>query len=154
MKPIISSLILATIVAFSPSPALALAGTLRHPSISLAPTFPQEVRRQIMSALHHPDCKFIHGNYLNWFTTLHFGGDTKALNGFLAELVKCPGVSLQISFNQDLPMAGDWTVQHGGRNGAFTILINLKSKQISPAALEIPIVKGPPIAQSSQAMEG
>lgn len=134
--------------------ALALAGDLKQPSISMASGYPAEARRQIMTALNHPDSKFLNGRYVNWFTTMHYRGDTRALNGFMAGLIKCPSVTLRVTFNKELIFDGDWTVRHNGQNGAFNILINLKSTNLDLAGLEIPTAKGPPLEQSPLALEG
>ena len=126
--------------------ALALAGTLTKPGVALPSNFPKDAHQQIAAALRHPDCKFLTGNFVNWHTTLLYGGDTRALNQFLAALAKCPGVTLRVTFVAD-PVPGatcDWVVEHSAGEpltapeNSFQIRVNLKSERVRRAEVLLP----------------
>ena len=76
------------------APVLALAGTLDSPGVAFSGDYPKDAGDQVMAALTRKDCKFLGGEFVNWFTTLRYRGDTKALNLFLGDLVKCPGAAV------------------------------------------------------------
>ena len=130
--------------------AFALAGDLTEPGVALPKDFPEAARTNIMKALRRPDCKFLGGHFLNSFTSLSYGGDTKALNFFLDSLAKCPGVTLSVSFvSEHLPHEScDWNVGHEAFRNRFDVRVNLKSSRIKLEQLVIPEARGPNLPQA------
>jgi hypothetical protein len=126
----------------SNSPAFALAGTLDSPSVAFSGDYPKDAQAQVMAALTRKDCKFLGGHFVNWFTTLRYGGDTKSLNLFLGDLVKCPGATVHVGFKK-LDDDCDWRVSHDAHSNHFQVEVNLNSKQIKIEDLYIPEAKGP-----------
>ncbi len=126
---------------------LALAGDLKEPGVAMAQGYPEAARQQVMAALNRPDCKFLKGSFINWHTSLLYAGETKALNLFLADLAKCPGATLHVSFVAD-PIPGeacDWVVAHDAHANSFHVRLNLKSERLKLPDLHLPEVKGPPV---------
>jgi len=124
------------------APVFALAGTLDSPGVAFSGDYPKNARDQVMAALTRKDCKFLGGDFVNWFTTLRYGGDTKALNLFLGDLVKCPGATVHVGFKK-LDDDCDWRVSHDAHSNRFQVEVNLNSKQIKIEDLYIPEAKGP-----------
>jgi hypothetical protein len=124
------------------APVFALAGTLDSPGVAFSGDYPKDARGQVMAALTRKDCKFLGGHFVNWFTTLRYGGDTKALNLFLGDLVKCPGATVHVGFKK-LDDDCDWRVSHDAHGNRFQVEVNLNSKQIKIEDLYIPEAKGP-----------
>jgi hypothetical protein len=127
--------------------AFAFAGDLEKPSLAFPEGFPESARTNIMAVLQRTDCKFIRGHFVNWFTSLGYGGDTVALNLFLAGLARCPGVVLSVRFQSD--RASDdcaWLVSHSAdKPREFTVHVNVKSTRIKVDELVIPQSKRPPL---------
>jgi hypothetical protein len=110
--------------------ALALARfDLKEPQLAFPAGFPESDRTNIMASLSRPDCKFVGGSFVNSFTSLKYGGDTRALNLFLEGLVKIPGVVLSMRFHTErTPDDCDWHVSHmAGKPREFAVHVNLKS---------------------------
>jgi hypothetical protein len=124
------------------APVFALAGTLDSPGVAFSGDYPKKARDQVMAALTRKDCKFLGGEFVNWFTTLRYAGDTKALNLFLGDLVKCPGAAVHVGFKK-LDDDCAWRVSHDAHGNRFQIEVNLNSKKISIEDLYIPEAKGP-----------
>jgi hypothetical protein len=79
---------------------------------------------------------------VNWFTTLRYAGDTKALNLFLGDLVKCPDATVHVGFKK-LDDDCAWRVSHDVHGNRFQVEVNLNSKQINIEDLYVPEAKGP-----------
>lgn len=127
--------------------ALGMAGELAEPGLAFPEGFPGRTRTNLMAALRCPDCKFLGGGFINWITTLHYGGDTAALNRFLAGLAKCPGVRLSVRFGAESTLAGcDWMIaSHSATDPfQFVVRVNLKSARLRLEDLIIPESVGPP----------
>jgi hypothetical protein len=122
--------------------AFALAGNLDQPGIALPKDFPRAERDRVMAALNRKDCRFLGGKFVNWMTTLRYGGDTRALNLFLDDLAHCPGIKFNVSFARNLGGNGDWHVHHDGMANSFHIRVSLDSQQVKLEDLYIPSVKG------------
>jgi hypothetical protein len=124
------------------APLFAEAGTLDSPGVAFSADYPKDAQEQVMAALTRKDCKFLGGQFVNWFTSLRYGGDTKALNLFMGGLVKCPGATVHVSFKK-LDDDCDWGVSHNALDNRFQIEVNLNSKQIQLEDLYIPETNGP-----------
>lgn len=120
--------------------ARALAGELKKPSISLPAEYPDANRKKIMAALNRKDVKFLGGRFINWFTTMWYDSDTKALNLFLDDLAHIPGVVVHVSFGKSIH-PGAWSVHHEAHDNRFHIKVNLDSK-IKLAELYLPEIRG------------
>jgi hypothetical protein len=123
------------------APIFALAGTLDSPGVAFSGDYPKDAQGRVMAALTRKDCKFLDGMFVNWFTTLRYQGETKALNLFLGDLAKCPGVTVQVGFKKLEEC--DWRVSHDAHGNRFHIEVNLNSKQIKLEDLYIPEAQGP-----------
>lgn len=146
MKIRLASLVVAALVVTSTN-AFALAGELKEPGVAFSQGYPEAARQQVMAALNRPDCKFLKGNFISWHTSLLYAGETKALNLFLDDLAKCPGVTLHVSFATD-PIPGqpcDWVVAHDAHSNRFHFRVNLKSERVKLPELYLPEVKGPAV---------
>ena len=124
------------------APAFAEAGSLDSPGVAFPGDYPKDAQDKVMAALARKDCKFFGGMFVNWFTTLRYGGDTKALNLFLGDLAKCPGVTVHVGFKK-LDDDCDWRVSHDATDNRFKVEVNLNSKQVKLEDLYIPEAKGP-----------
>jgi hypothetical protein len=124
------------------APVFALAGTLDSPGVAFSGDYPKDAHDQVMSALTRKDCKFLGGEFVNWFTTLRYQGETKALNLFLGDLVKCPATAVHVGFKK-LDDDCDWRVSHDAHGNRFQIEVNLNSKKIKLEDLYVPEAKGP-----------
>ena len=127
--------------------ALGMAGELAEPSLAFPEGFPESARTNLMAALRRPEGKFLGGHFINWITTLNYGGDTAALNRFLESLAKCPGIHLSVRFSSESTMAGcDWMIASHTANDPyqFVVRVNLKSARIRLEELLIPDSVGPP----------
>jgi hypothetical protein len=130
--------------------AFALAGDLTEPSLAFPSDFPESARTNIMAALRQPDCRFLGGHFVNWITSLNYGGDTKALNLFLEGLAKCPGIRLSVRFSSESSMMGcDWMIASHSSHEPYKIVVrvNLKSGQIKLEDLMIPDSGGPTLSE-------
>ncbi|HTE18190.1 MAG TPA: hypothetical protein VK689_07390, partial [Armatimonadota bacterium] len=119
------------------TPAYALYGKLTTPSVAFAKGYPAASQAQVMAALKRPDSKFLGGHFLNAWTSLRYGGNTRALNLFLDDLVKCPGVTVHVGFKQ-LPDDTDWRVGHMASGNRFQVEVNLSSERLNIEELYIP----------------
>lgn len=147
MKNHLAPLLCAALLATA-TDALALAGELKEPGVAFSQGYPEAARQQVMAALNRSDSKFLKGRFVNSFTSLFYAGETKALNLFLDDLAKCPGVTLHVSFTTD-PIVGeqcDWLVSHDAHENRFSVRVNLKSDRIKLPELYLPEVKGPALA--------
>jgi hypothetical protein len=126
-------------------PLLARSSALAKPSFASPTSCPTQVVIQVSDALNRPDCKFIGGQLASRSTHLRYSGDTKALNGMLADLAKCPGVVFTIQFTDNFIESGDWSVssQPGSNQFIFQVLVNLQSERIKLDELRVPEMKGP-----------
>ena len=129
--------------------AFGLAGELAEPGLAFPEGFPESARTNIMAALRRSDCKFLSGGFINWITTLNYGGDTAALNRFLEGLAACPGIQLSVRFSSESTMAGcDWMIASHSANAPYQLVVrvNLKSARIRLEELIIPESVGPRIS--------
>jgi hypothetical protein len=124
------------------APAFAEAGTLDSAGVAFSGDYPKDARDVVMAALTRKDCKFLGVHFVNWLTTLRYGGDTKALNLFLGDLVKCPGATVHVGFKK-LDDDCDWSLSHDAQANRFKVEVNLKSKQLKLEDLYIPEANGP-----------
>ena len=124
------------------APVFAAAGSLDSPGVAFPGDYPKDAQDKVMAALARKDCKFLGGEFVNWFTTLRYQGETRALNLFLGGLAKCPGVTVHVSFKK-LDDECDWRVSHDAQGNRFQVEVNLNSKQVKLEDLYIPEAKGP-----------
>jgi hypothetical protein len=135
-------------------PLLARSMALSKPSFTAPHGCPTQVVNQVSAALSRLDCKFVGGQLASRSTHLRYDGDTKALNGMLSDLAKCPGVALTLQFTNNFVEPGDWSVGSVARyqgTFAFSVLANLKSERIKVGELRFPEVKGPSLKPAAAA---
>ena len=113
---------------------------LTLPSVAFGRGVPAAARARVSAVLARPDARFLGGHSLNKWTTLRYGGDTLALNLFLDELVKCPGVTVHVSFKK-LADECDWRVGHMAPGNRFQVEVNLSSERVNVEKLYIPEFK-------------
>lgn len=117
---------------------------LDTPTVAFPANYSETKRERISAVLGSKKCKFVRGHALNFFTTLIYQGDTQALNFFLEDLAKCPGLTIHVSFlkPKDCGHAlsgNDWAVHHSaGQADRFDVRINLSSQQIELEKLYLP----------------
>lgn len=126
--------------------AFALAGELSEPGLAMPTNVPPAFSTSLSSALTDAKVKYLGGDFVNGFTALRYGGETRALNGFLERLAKCPGIKLSVRFESyadDPPQ--DWLLTHDAWHDGYAVCvrINLKSRQLQLADLVLPEVAGP-----------
>ncbi len=129
--------------------AAASSGPLSSPSFTAPKDCPPAVMQQVSAALNRCDAKFLGGQFFGRSSRfMRYGGDTKALNGMLADLAACPGMILSIAFSTNFHQPADWTVSDsfGGTNFNFRVQVNVKSTRLRLEELVIPAVQGPPLA--------
>jgi hypothetical protein len=122
--------------------AFAIAGSVESPEVPFAADYPEEAKQKVRAALRREDSKFLRGFFVNWFTTLHYAGDTEALNLFIGDLLKCPGAKVSVGFKK-LGEQGEWLVTHNSLENSFLIQINLDSEQVELEKLRLPAASGP-----------
>jgi hypothetical protein len=122
--------------------AFALAGKLDSPGVAFMGGYPKDAQAKVMAVLTRADCKFLGGHFVNSFTSLRYQGETRALNLFLDDLVKCPGVTVQVGFKK-LDDECDWRVSHEAYPNRFHVEVNLNSKRVKIEDVYIPEIKGP-----------
>lgn len=126
----------------------AWSGPLSAPSFSAPKDCPVVVMNQVSAALNRREARFLGGRFFGAFHhSMSYGGDAKALNGMLADLAACPGMSLSVGFSTNFTEAADWTVSDsaGSTNFIFRVQVNLKSDRLRLGELVLPEVKGPPL---------
>jgi hypothetical protein len=133
---------------FTP-PAWGLSREVRYPEIFFPKSFNQKTADQIHRVLRGDKLDFQGGliSYWEpqWSTTLVYGGDTRALKAFLAELSAVPGMHVKVSFSKDLSKetgsalrAGSWWVKYSHVTpNVVTVRINLAASGIDPSELEL-----------------
>ena len=125
----------------------AMAGDLTEPDLAFSKEFDEVMRSNIVASLRRPVCKFLGGHFINWNTSLEYGGDTKALNLLLSGIAKCPGFTLSMRFYTGTEIARngtDWLVTHDAlMPDQLVVRVNLKSSKIKLEDLVIPDAKGP-----------
>ncbi len=151
MKRIAALVLVAVVlVVWSVIPARGAAGDLKTPGVAISAKVPKAHREMVRKVLRHEDCKFIKGSWLNSFTQLHYKSDTKALNQFLDELSKVPGVKIHVGFYKPgkdalwAPDGSNWSVFHSGIDNGFQVKIRLGS-DIDLTQLYLPTVRGPAV---------
>lgn len=126
----------------------AWSGPLSTPSFSAPKDCPVVVMNQVSAALNRRDARFLGGRFFGFSQHwMRYGGDAKALNGMLADLAACPGMTLSVGFSTNFTEAADWAVSDsaGSTNFTFRVQVNLKSDRLHVGELVIPEVKGPPL---------
>jgi hypothetical protein len=139
---VIISPVAAALLLVCAAPVGAEAGTLDAPGVTFPGDNPKDAQDRVMATLTRKDCKFLAGEFVNWFTTLRYRGETKALNLFLGDLEKCPGATVHVGLKK-LDDECDWRVSHDALDNRFQVEVNLNSKQVKLEDLYIPEAKGP-----------
>ncbi len=146
MKPFrLVALIAAAAIALSVATArfaFAIAGELTHPDVGFVGDYPLDAVKKVKTALRRKDCKFLGGSFVNENSYLRYAGDAGSLNGFIADLVKCPEVTVTVRFKK-LDKKCDWFVSHDADANSFQIQVNLNAKRIDLEKLNLPATKGP-----------
>ena len=132
--------------------AFAWSGPLSAPAFSPPPNCPQAVFDQVSAALNRRDAKFVEGRFFGVHqNSMSYRGDTKALNGMLADLSACAGMSLSVGFVTNLTADADWSVSaHASpTNFLFHVQVNAGSSRVKLPELVIPSAQGPALAAAS-----
>ena len=115
------------------------------PSASNVPfsrDYPEHARKQVRAAFETENCGFIGGRSTMRVSTLHFAGNTTAINDQLQKLASCPAATVSVSFEQ-IDHKCDWRIVHSVKDNMFRVVVNLESNQIELEELRIPPAKGP-----------
>jgi hypothetical protein len=105
-----------------------------------------ETDKALQKILLRPDAKYLHGHWVNFWTSLRYGGDTTALNLFVEELSRCPGLTVSISF-QKLENDASWLVGQLANDSKIQVIVNLSSPQIEVERISLPAWTGRAPAQ-------
>ncbi|HTL56846.1 MAG TPA: hypothetical protein VL361_14290 [Candidatus Limnocylindrales bacterium] len=81
--------------------AFGMAGTLTSPGLAFPEDFPSAIQINLLAVVRKPEFKFLNGQFINSTTTLRYGGDTRALNEFLDQLSRFPGIIVSLSFGAE-----------------------------------------------------
>jgi hypothetical protein len=99
--------------------------------------------KALKAVLQRSDCKFLGGAELTLSSSLRYGGDTTALNKFIAALSLCPKLSVRVSFYKPSPggVECDWMVTQMSASTELVVRINLASEKVNIEKLYLPPVK-------------
>jgi len=125
------------------SAAYAIAGKIESADgIAFSSDYPEHAQKQIRQTLLDDSLTFTDGYFVNWISTLHFQGDTTALNKLAESLAACEGTTVRVRFTR-ADADFDFEVIHDAHSNDFQIRINLNSGRIELEALVLPPPKGP-----------
>ena len=119
-------------------------GELKTPSLIVKDQ--PETEKVLQKILLRPDAKYLHGRWVNFWTSLQYGGDTTALNSFVAELSRCPGLTVSLSF-QKLENDASWLVGQLCNDSTIQVTVNLRSPNIELERISLPNWTGRPPAK-------
>lgn len=132
--------------------AFAWSGPLSAPAFTPPGYCPQAVFDQVSAALNRRDAKFVEGHFFGAReNSMSYRGDTKALNGMLADLAVCQGMHLTMGFATNLTADADWLVstRSSSSNFLFHVQVNTRSTRVKLAELAIPALRGTALPKSS-----
>jgi len=127
---------------------------LHEPRLHFPKGYNANRAQQITAALKKPEAKFRDGlvSYWepDWATILVYGGDTKALQGQLADLSQIAGLQVKVTLSRDLAKetgsalrSGSWFIQYRHTvPDVIEVRINLASDQVDLKQLELAIAPG------------
>lgn len=125
--------------------AFAWSGPLSVPTFTSPTNCPQAVSDQGSAALNRRDAKFVEGRFFGFQQhSMIYRGDTKALNGMLADLAACPRMLLTVAFVTNLTADADWSVgsQLSPSNFLFRVAVNTSSARVKLPEMVMPAVQG------------
>ena len=96
----------------------------------------------LKEVLRRPDAKYLQGHSVNWWSSLQYGGDTTALNLMIADLARCPGLAVAVSF-QKLDNDASWMIGQDSNAPKVQVIVNLSSPQIDLERISLPAWSGP-----------
>jgi hypothetical protein len=99
--------------------------------------------KALKAVLDRNDCKFLGGGELNAASSLRYGGDTTALNKFIAALSLCPKVIVHVKFYHPRTpgVECDWAVTQMAPSSELVVRVNLASEKVDMEKLYLPPVK-------------
>jgi hypothetical protein len=115
---------------------------LKHPYL-VVKGYSEADYKALKAVLQRSDCRFLGGSELNVSSSLRYGGDTTALNKFIAALSLCPKVSVHVKFYRPGPggVECDWSVTQMSASTELVVRINLASEKVNIERLYLPPVK-------------
>lgn len=116
--------------------AFAWSGPLSVPTFTSPLNCPRAVTDQVSAALNRRDAAFVEGRFFGvQQNSMSYRGDTRALNGMLADLAACPGMLLTVGFTTNLAAGADWSVssQFSPSNFRFRAAVNTSSPLLTVA---------------------
>jgi hypothetical protein len=99
--------------------------------------------KALKAVLERSDCKFLGGAELNAASSLRYGGDTTALNRFIAALSLCPRLTVHVNFYRPRTpgVECDWMVTQMAPSSELVVRVNLASENVNIEKLNLPPVK-------------
>jgi hypothetical protein len=146
--------------------AFGLSIALAKPEIFFPKGYDTNRAAQIHSVLRRENLKYLNGLTSFWepefSTTLVYGGDAEALNGFLAALHKIGGVNVRLTFSKDLSKetgsalsAGSWWVMYSHTMPeTITVRVNLAAEALGGDKFEVRLPKQTGAATTSSSGAG
>jgi len=130
--------------------AFTLSQQLPSPEIFFSKTYPKEKSERVLVVLRAPEFKYLTGLTSYWepdySTTLVYGGDTAALQSFLAALRKVEGLAVKVTSSRDLAketgsalVGGSWWVIYRHTSSdAVEVRVNRAAKELNVEKLDLP----------------
>ena len=115
---------------------------LKEPRLSVK-DYSEADYKALRAVLERSDCKFLGGGELNSASSLRYGGDTTALNKFIAALSLCPNVTVHVNFYRPRTpgVECDWMVTQMAPSSELVVRVNLASENVNIEKLYLPPVK-------------
>jgi hypothetical protein len=135
------------------SHSLALSEERHSPDIFFPKTYAKEKSERVLAVLRSPEFKYLTGLTSYWepdySTTLVYGGDTAALQAFLAALRKVEGFGVKVTSSRDLAketgsalVAGSWWVIYRHTTpDTVEVRVNRAAKELNVEKLDLPPAK-------------
>lgn len=152
----ITCTLIAVVVAVAVLPALALSRSLPEPEIFFPKDYDTNRAEQVHSVLRSEKLKYLGGlvSYWEpeWSTTLVYDGDGQALTAFLAALNGVSGITVRLTFSNDLSketgsalQAGSWWVTYSHTMpDTVTVRLNLAAEALGRDKFELRLPKAKP----------
>lgn len=146
-------ILVALVAAVNAQLACGLSRSLPQPEIYFPKGYDTNRAAQVESVLRSDQFKYLGGlvSYWEpeWSTTLVYDGDAHALTGFLAALNKVHGISVRLTFSNDLSketgsalQAGSWWVKYSHTTpDTITVRINLAAGPLGRDKFELRLPK-------------
>jgi len=156
MKRNITLTLVAAALAATVHHAVGLSLSLPEPAIFFPKGYDTNRAQQVLSVLRSDKFKYLGGltSYWDpeWSTTLVYEGDAQALTTFLAALNEVKGMTVRLTFSNDLSQetgsalqAGSWWVKYSHpMPDTITVRINLAAQSLGRDKFELRLPKKSP----------